>query len=300
MRSLAALLLSALAVVALCPGRSSANPMAPETPAAPTSKTPASDTESSHETAEADVLRVFSAEDDGHRFVAYLVSWKGREVVVSDPISRSDYAVGDSIRFLVHKGRLRAREGQPRIAPLGFLLTPAMPEMADRQPSTDEEKRGMRVARGDLDAATNPRERFYALGAAAMRAMDQGSIDEARQLAVELEKMTPLYQRDWNYGNAIQDANQVLGRIALADGNVEEAKGRLLASAESKGSPQMNSFGPNMKLAKELLEQGEKETVLEYFQRCRKFWAMGGEKLSEWTDQVERGETPEFGANLDY
>ena len=40
------------------------------------------------------------------------------------------------------------------------------------------------------------------------------------------------------------------------------------------GSPQLNSFGPIMSLAEELLEQGEPDTVLEFFAECRKFWKL--------------------------
>ena len=65
-------------------------------------------------------------------------------------------------------------------------------------------------------------------------------------------------KNDWNYGNAIEDANQVLGRIALSKDEVAEAKKRLLASAGSHGSPQLNSFGPDFRLARELAEKGER------------------------------------------
>jgi hypothetical protein len=163
-----------------------------------------------------------------------------------------------------------------------------------------EEDRQMRLIRGDLGAAQNERERFYALGPAAKTALGRGQSDKAATLAKELEKLAPKYKRDWNYGNAIQNANQVLGRIALSNGDVAEAKKRLLASADSDGSPQMNSFGPNMQLAKDLLAKGEKDVVIQYFERCGKFWKMGTGKLAAWTKQVQAGKTPDFGANLKY
>jgi hypothetical protein len=55
-----------------------------------------------------------------------------------------------------------------------------------------------------------------------------------------------------------------------------------------------------MSLAEELLKAGEKETVLQYFEACRKFWRMGGERLDRWTKEVKAGLAPEFGANLVY
>ena len=163
-----------------------------------------------------------------------------------------------------------------------------------------EQARQTKISQGDLSAATNEVERFNALVKAAKNALKAGKTEEARKLADELARLAPKYPNDWNYGNAIQVANQVLGRIALAEGNVAEARKRLLASADSKGSPQMNSFGPNLQLAKDLLAKGEMEVVLEYFKRCRTFWEMGADRLAAWTDAVNKGETPEFGANLEY
>ena len=55
-----------------------------------------------------------------------------------------------------------------------------------------------------------------------------------------------------------------------------------------------------MTLAKALLEKGEKETVLEYFTLCSKFWKMDFGKLKEWSALVKQGEMPYFGANLLY
>lgn len=166
-------------------------------------------------------------------------------------------------------------------------------------PAADQE-RLTKIIQGDLGAATNEVERFYALNRAAKNALKAGKTEEARKHANELASLAPTYTKDWNYGNAIQDANQVLGLIALSEGNVAEAKKRLLASAGSKGSPQMNSFGPNMRLARDLLAKGEKEIVLEYFKLCGKFWKMGKDRLVEWSALVEKGETPRFGGNLEY
>jgi hypothetical protein len=55
-----------------------------------------------------------------------------------------------------------------------------------------------------------------------------------------------------------------------------------------------------MSLAKDFLEKGEKETVLQYFQLCRKFWDLGKYQLDQWTKDVNAGRIPDFGANLVY
>jgi membrane protease YdiL (CAAX protease family) len=51
---------------------------------------------------------------------------------------------------------------------------------------------------------------------------------------------------------------------------------------------------------KQLMEQGEKSVVLEYFSECRAFWKMGAAKLDSWAASVQRGEVPKFGPNLLY
>ena len=55
-----------------------------------------------------------------------------------------------------------------------------------------------------------------------------------------------------------------------------------------------------MSLAKELLERGESEVVLEFFLLCAKFWEHGSDLLAEWIRQVRAGVKPDFGANLRY
>jgi RNA polymerase sigma factor (sigma-70 family) len=152
----------------------------------------------------------------------------------------------------------------------------------------------------DLQAAKTPEKRFYALGDAAKRSFDVGKYDDARKFAEELMALMPNYTNDWNYGNAIQDANLVLGRLAVRAGKISEAKAFLAASGKSKGSPQMNSFGPNMSLALDLLKAGERDAVLEHFMRCREFWKFHPEKLDGWMQEVMAGKTPDFGANLLY
>lgn len=236
------------------------------------------------------VEEVFEVEDDGHRFVAYRITWKNHPVIVSDALAKSRHQRGDEIRFMVHRGRSSRADG---FASLGFTLVTAPAKL-----DTPEGQRMMRLINGDLDVAQNERERFYGLNRAAKNALKEGDTETAAKLAGELEQLAPKYPTDWNYGNAVHHANQVFGHVALNGGKIDEAKRRLLASADIKGSPQLNSFGPDMGLAKALLDKGERETVLEYFQRCRAFWKSGGERLDRWTKEVEAGRIPDFGGNL--
>lgn len=151
-----------------------------------------------------------------------------------------------------------------------------------------------------LDHAKTQEERFYALNKAAKESFVLGKIEDARKFANELMSLLPQFKSNWNYGNAVQDANLVLGRIAASEGRIDEAKQYLLEAGKSTGSPQMNSFGPNMSLAKDLLEKGERQVVLDYFELCQKFWQMDRGTLDMWSQQVNAGEIPNFGANLVY
>jgi len=48
------------------------------------------------------------------------------------------------------------------------------------------------------------------------------------------------------------------------------------------------------------LKKDQQETVLEYFELCRKFWDDRENKLDAWTQAVQNGQIPQFGANLLY
>lgn len=143
-------------------------------------------------------------------------------------------------------------------------------------------------------------ERFYALTQMAKAAIAAEDYAKAKNYADELLSMAPQFPNDWNYGNAIHTGNTVLGRIAIHNGDVPSARQYLLTAGHTPGSPQLNSFGPNMSLAKDLIAANERDTVLQYFELCRVFWKSHGEKLDEWSATVRGGGTPSFGANLLY
>jgi hypothetical protein len=108
------------------------------------------------------------------------------------------------------------------------------------------------------------------------------------------------YPEDWNYGNAIYYGNFVLGRIAAREDNLVLAGQYLLAAGATPGSPQLDSFGPNVTLAKELIENGQSDVVLQYFAICKHLWKMDHGKLDEWGATVRKGGIPDFGSNLCY
>ncbi len=154
-----------------------------------------------------------------------------------------------------------------------------------------------------LTSATNEYVRFLSLDRAAKMSLAVGRTEDARQFATDMLVLDDQYSRgepDKANGDVVHNGHLVLGRIALDEGRIEEAKRHLLAAGKSNGSPVLGSFGPNMSLAKDLLEKGEQETVLQYLESCRKFWRSDNGKLDAWTKDIHAGRIPNFGANLTY
>jgi hypothetical protein len=161
---------------------------------------------------------------------------------------------------------------------------------------------------GCLGAAQNaverseqdPEKAFYRMTDMATAEYAKGNFAGAASVADQLLKAAPLWEKNWNYGNAVHAANIVLGRLALRKGETDRAKEFLIAAGKTPGSPQLDTFGPDMILAKELLKKGETQAVLDYFDLCAKFWKMENGKLAAWRAAIRADETPDFGPNLRY
>jgi hypothetical protein len=150
-----------------------------------------------------------------------------------------------------------------------------------------------------LQRINDDQQREAVLCRVAIVAFEAGEVVKADDYAIRLLRQAEdLGRGHWNYGNMLHHGRLVRGRIALLKGDIVQAKAHLLAAADTPGSPQLNSFGPNMTLAKELLESGERQVVLEYFKRCGNFWKEG--VLDFWSSEVREGRAPDFGANLYY
>ncbi|MFZ1918264.1 MAG: hypothetical protein WAU58_11870 [Terriglobales bacterium] len=150
------------------------------------------------------------------------------------------------------------------------------------------------------DSGLKGRDLFYELPDLAKKAFNAGEMDKAGVYSRQLLQMAREYPKDWNYGNAIFCGNLVLGRVAAQRRDVKQAGQYLLAAGATPGSPQLDSFGPSMILAKELLEKGQSDVVLQYFVLCKKFWESGQRQLDEWSAAVRGGQIPNFGSNLNY
>ncbi|HEX8501262.1 MAG TPA: hypothetical protein VF659_11825 [Pyrinomonadaceae bacterium] len=183
-----------------------------------------------------------------------------------------------------------ARAQQPQAATQPQATQPAAPKTAAEALARYERA---------FAAAADPRQKFFLLTKLAATAVEAGEAERAKAYARDLLARAPEMRQDWNYGNAVHVGNLVLGRVALAAGDAAEAKRLLLEAGNTPGSPQLNSFGPNMRLAKELLEKGERDAVVRYLDAVARFWKAKTNRIDDWKAAIARGETPDFGPNLD-
>jgi hypothetical protein len=123
-----------------------------------------------------------------------------------------------------------------------------------------------------------------AKAAAAARQVRRG-----RHAAAEVLRDAPKYERTWQFGNSIHWANITLGHMALDEGDVHEAGQKLLAAGATRGSPQLNSFGPDRYLARRLLAADAREVVARYLRECCRFWQCREPLLSRWIAEIEAG-----------
>jgi hypothetical protein len=88
---------------------------------------------------------------------------------------------------------------------------------------------------------------------------------------------------------AVHDANDVLGRVALRRANLVAAKEYLLKAAATQGGGTMSIVGPRMLLAQALLDRGEHDVVLQYLEKIEVFWKSGTVRLDYWIASIRKG-----------
>ncbi len=150
----------------------------------------------------------------------------------------------------------------------------------------------------EWEKATTEEEVFYAVADAAFGAYDLEKFAEAEAIAQRAIQLAPSFEENWNFGNALFAGHTVLGLLAARRGDVDLAIQELHASAKNRGSPQLDSFGPTMRLAKELIGKGKSEEVIAFLHQCLTFWKMGNAWVEVWEKKIHRGLVPNFFMNL--
>jgi hypothetical protein len=151
----------------------------------------------------------------------------------------------------------------------------------------------------ELENAKTEVDRFRILDKAAKSSFKFKKYDKAKNYAEELLVLSQKHKNEVIYGSAIYDSHVVLGRLALLDGKPEQAIYHLFEAAKTPGDAALASFGPDMSLAKDLLEKGYKEPVIEFLIRCKSFWEFDEGKVDRWVKEINEGKMPDFGTSLD-
>ena len=147
-----------------------------------------------------------------------------------------------------------------------------------------------------LKEARTERDRFKLLGDAAKASFKFKKYEKAREFSEELLAVSVKYKDDRNYyGDAIYHAHIVLGRLELLSGRSEQAIHHLSEAIKTPGSPVLASFGPDMSLARDLLEKGYKEPVIEFLIECKRVWKYNDGKIETWIKDISEGKMPDFG-----
>lgn len=155
------------------------------------------------------------------------------------------------------------------------------------EPIEDPAARAAEAYKRVLELTNNPEAREALAGEMAQDAFKLGDFPAA----VELSKIY-LQSKD---RTAVQRANTILGRVALRSGDVSGAKQYLLDSSGPLAAKDVSMSGPTMVLAKELLEQGERDAVLQYLDNSLSLWTRGESVLQIWIADIKKGKTPNFG-----
>jgi len=92
----------------------------------------------------------------------------------------------------------------------------------------------------------------------------------------------------------VHEGHRILGHLELKAGDVEAAKKHLLEAGATPGSPSLNSFGPELTLANDLLAKGERDAVIEYLRLISRFWQGREDALESWIILIQGGKTPEL------
>lgn len=120
---------------------------------------------------------------------------------------------------------------------------------------------------------------------------------EARSQALYLIERHESQPKNELYIFGLHDSHITIGRLFLRDGNLEKAKEALTQSLRVPTTPALQTLGPRMTLAADLLAQKEKQAVMNYLDQAEKIWTQNDtakKKISIWRQEIAAGKIPLF------
>jgi hypothetical protein len=152
---------------------------------------------------------------------------------------------------------------------------------------------------GDEASPRNRIRRAHRLAFMAQAALASGEMEEAATLAREVLRIIPSAEEaggaEDSGGAESFNAHIVLGRVALAHGDLPMAEQSLLDAASiSPPVAAFATFGPDTALAQGLLVRGRTEAVIRYLEACQGFWVLGQKQVHDWIERIRQGEIPDL------
>jgi hypothetical protein len=153
---------------------------------------------------------------------------------------------------------------------------------------------------GTIENISDPTMRaYFTLGLQLADALTADDVHTAEVVAPEVLRQTESLKSTLPselFGRNIYNAYDALGRAAFERGDYEAAKQYLLQAATTPGTANMAGWGPNLKLAKALLDKGYGDTVVMFLTACKSFW--NKPIVDQWIIQIKSGQYPTLAPNV--
>ncbi len=130
---------------------------------------------------------------------------------------------------------------------------------------------------------------LYGMRNAAMRQ----NFSAAEMGAREVLELADHNRNERLYGEAVFDANIVLGKAALRRGDRKTAARDLLAAAETPGSDSVHRGDIEMNLPRALVDWGERRVVIEFLRRMAPKTTRR-QQFEEWAAELAKGVNPDL------
>ena len=117
--------------------------------------------------------------------------------------------------------------------------------------------------------------------------------DDAATKARELLDLAARNENDTLYGDAMFEANLILGKIALRRGDRKAAARDLLAAAGTPGSARIRRGQFEMNLPRALVDWGERRAVAEFFERMAPK-TVRSSQFQDWAAEIRKGVNPDL------
>jgi Zn-dependent protease with chaperone function len=126
-----------------------------------------------------------------------------------------------------------------------------------------------------------------------MRSTWMNNPDDAATKARELLDLAARNRNDILYGDAVFEANMILGKYALRRGDRKVAARDLLAAAATPGSERIKRGEFEMNLPRALADWGERRAVAEFFERVAPK-TVRAKQFQDWATQILKGVNPDL------